>query len=257
MQRCVAASDNKGVRFASYNLRNAAVMEPVYMMASKAIVLRDMWVRIPPAALTRGLRDRKLVLFLAGEDLSASQIARTARIPRSTVRDWLGPRPPRPKQELVLDPRSLPAAHYSYLLGFYLGDGWISRGKRDVFRLRIRTDSRYPGLIAECAEAMAALMPKNKVLIQKMPYNAVEIGCSSKMWAPSVPAAWSRPQARAQNRARPLAARDRRPFPARVSARLDPLGRLPGPQPGERQGLSALLLHAGLRRHPRPLLRSL
>ncbi len=25
-------------------------------------------------------------------------------------------------------------------------------------------------------------MPQNKVLIQKMPYNAVEIGCSSKMW---------------------------------------------------------------------------
>ena len=29
---------------------------------------------------------------------------------------------------------------------------------------------------------MAAVMPQNKVLIQKMPYNAVEIGCSSKMW---------------------------------------------------------------------------
>ena len=89
---------------------------------------------------------------------------------------------PRLKQELVLDPRSLPDAQYSYLLGFYLGDGWISRQKRDVYRLRIKTDSRYPGLIAECAEAMAAVMPKNKVLIQKMPYNAVEIGCSSKMW---------------------------------------------------------------------------
>ena len=40
---------------------------------------------------------------------------------------------------------------------------------------------------------MAALMPKNKVLIQKMPYNAVEIGCSSKMWPLLFPA-WPRPQ---------------------------------------------------------------
>jgi hypothetical protein len=119
---------------------------------------------------------------LAGEGLNASQIARVAAIPRSTVRDWLRPSPPRPKRELTLDLQALPEAEYSYLLGFYLGDGWISRSKRDVYRLRIKTDSRYPGLIAECATAMGAVMPKNKVLIQKMPYNAVEIGCSSKMW---------------------------------------------------------------------------
>ena len=33
--------------------RRAAVAELVYAMASKAIVLRDLWVRIPPAALKR------------------------------------------------------------------------------------------------------------------------------------------------------------------------------------------------------------
>ena len=98
------------------------------------------------------------------------------------MRDWLGPTPPSLKQELVLDPGSLPNAEYSYLLGFYLGDGWISRQKRDVYRLRIKTDSRYPGVIRECAAAMETVMPENKVLIQKMPYNAVEIGCSSKLW---------------------------------------------------------------------------
>ena len=102
------------------------------------------------------------MLFLAGEDLNASQIAHFARIPRSTVRYWLSPRPPRINREPALELTSLLEAQYSYLLGFYLGDGWISRQKRDVYRLRIKTDSRYPQIIAECAAAMAAVMPRNR-----------------------------------------------------------------------------------------------
>jgi hypothetical protein len=51
-----------------------------------------------------------------------------------------------------------------------------------VYRLRIKTDSRYPEIIEECAAAMQAVMPMNRVHIQKMPYRAVEIGCSSKQW---------------------------------------------------------------------------
>jgi hypothetical protein len=132
--------------------------------------------------LARPPLERQLVSFLAGEELNASQIARSVGIPRSTVRDWLRPKPPRIKREPSFDPQALPGPHYSYLLGFYLGDGWISRQHRGVYRLRIKTDSRYPGLIEECAAAMGAVMPKNKVLIQKMRCNAVEIGCSSKLW---------------------------------------------------------------------------
>jgi hypothetical protein len=43
-------------------------------------------------------------------------------------------------------------------------------------------DSRYPGIIAECAAAMGAVMPRNRVNVQQLPYRAVEIGCSSKAW---------------------------------------------------------------------------
>jgi hypothetical protein len=121
-------------------------------------------------------------LYLAREGRNASHIARLTRVPRSTVRDWLSPTPPSLKREVTFDPTSLARGEYSYLLGWYLGDGWISRQKRGVYRLRIKTDSRYPGLIADCAAAMAAVMPANRVLIQKLPYNAVEIGCSSKAW---------------------------------------------------------------------------
>lgn len=42
---------------------------------------------------------------------------------------------------------SLPAASYAYLLGLYLGDGWIVAMRRGTFSLRISLDQRYPGLI--------------------------------------------------------------------------------------------------------------
>lgn len=153
------------------------------MMASKAIVP---WGRVGSnptrRILTRPLRERRLILYLAGEGSNACQIARLTGVPRSTVRDWLSPRPPRIKPEPRIDLGSLRRPEYSYLLGFYLGDGWISRQARDVHRLRIKTDSRYPGIIAECAAAMAAVMPTNKVSIRQMRCKAVEIGCSSKLW---------------------------------------------------------------------------
>lgn len=132
----------------------------------------------------RPLVERKIVGFLAAGDINASQIADITGIPRSTVRGWLSRPEPEPMQAWhpIFDPASLPQREYGYLLGFYLGDGWISRGRRDVYRLRIKTDARYPAIVAECAAAMQAVMPGNRVLIQPMPYRAVEIGCSSKRW---------------------------------------------------------------------------
>ena len=39
----------------------------------------------------------------------------------------------------------------------YLGDGCLSRHARDVYHLRITLDAKYPKIVAECAEAMAAV----------------------------------------------------------------------------------------------------
>ena len=150
-------------------------------MPSKGIAPRGVWVRVPPAALDEtGERATDRRTHLAAGELNASQIADTAGIPRSTVRDWLR-QPPRQRRP-SLDVASLPEPEYSYLFGFYLGDGTISGGRRGVYRLRIVTDARYPGIIAECAAAMQAVMPRNRVHIQRLPYRAVEIGCHSKAW---------------------------------------------------------------------------
>ncbi len=51
------------------------------------------------------------------------------------------------------DPRA-----YSYLLGWYLGDGCISYTGR-AFQLVITADLAYPAIIAECCEAIVAAVP--------------------------------------------------------------------------------------------------
>jgi hypothetical protein len=49
------------------------------------------------------------------------------------------------------------AGTYVYLLGIYLGDGWLTRAPRNVWRLRIALDNAYPGIIGECAEAILSI----------------------------------------------------------------------------------------------------
>jgi hypothetical protein len=51
---------------------------------------------------------------------------------------------------------TVPANAYSYLLGVYLGDGCITRwgGK---WILRIALDDAYPGIVADCCAAIAAI----------------------------------------------------------------------------------------------------
>jgi hypothetical protein len=97
-------------------------------MLSKGIVRKDVWVRIPPAALDATSR-RRGSCARAGE-----------------------------------------------LLGVYLGDGTISRGRKRCYRLRIFMDSRYPGIIEEVAAAMREVMPTSVATIQpKPPHHLVEI----------------------------------------------------------------------------------
>ena len=84
------------------------------------------------------------------------------------------------RTRLVPDARSFPAlpepqADYAYTLGLYLGDGCISRAgarDKDVWKLRIMCADAWPGLIRECARAMSAIRPGNKVSTQQ------KVGCT-------------------------------------------------------------------------------
>jgi hypothetical protein len=136
----------------------------------------------------RPLGERRTARRLADAGLNASQIGRSMRIPRSTVRDWLNISvPDRPNNSCdrcghpVHDFTALPESEYSYLLGTYLGDGTISAGRRGVYALRVFTDKRYVGVIAEIALAMVVVVPKSHVGLVQRP-GCVEIVSRSKSW---------------------------------------------------------------------------
>jgi hypothetical protein len=59
--------------------------------------------------------------------------------------------------------RELDEAAYAYLLGLYLGDGHITRGRRDVFALSIACCDDWPGLMAAARRAMSDVMPTSSV----------------------------------------------------------------------------------------------
>jgi hypothetical protein len=144
----------------------------------------------------RGTEERREFRRLAVVELNTSRIARNTGIPRSTVRDWLKAQAAEPTApaaaERPFDPcgrcghpahdfAALPDAEYSYLLAAYLGDGTISIGRRGVYALRVSTDNRYVGVIAEEALAMAAVVPTSRVgLVQRK--GCVEVVSRSKSW---------------------------------------------------------------------------
>jgi Homeodomain-like domain len=140
-------------------------------------------------------------LRLAGQGLNNCEIARRTGVSRPTIREWAGGKLPhsfeqksmlygRPSDSARLCARCGAGEHrfnrfstaYAYLLGMYLGDGHISRGRRDVFRLRIALDKKYPLIVEECAAAMQAVMPWNKVHCQSTPKNYIEVHAYSKSW---------------------------------------------------------------------------
>lgn len=142
---------------------------------------------------------RALDLKAAG--LNHCEISRRIAVSRPTIREWCSGNLPHSFQAkpLLCGHRMQPgptcercgsdehrfdglSTAYAYLLGLYLGDGCISHGARDVFRLRIALDKKYPGIIAECAAAMEAVVPWNKVHRQLTPKNYVEVHAYSKSW---------------------------------------------------------------------------
>ncbi len=119
----------------------------------------------------RSLEDFQAVQELVALGHSDSEIRRLTDIPRSTIRDWragLGATSNRDRRDCGHncsgdhDYAMLPSIEYCYVLGMYLGDGYINRTHRGVWRLRITCDERYPEIVSECRSALTAIMPNNR-----------------------------------------------------------------------------------------------
>jgi hypothetical protein len=70
---------------------------------------------------------------------------------------------------------------YVYLLGMYLGDGYIAAHARGVYALRFSLDLRYPEIIEECAAAIREIAPANRVGFVSR-HTWIELYCWSKGW---------------------------------------------------------------------------
>lgn len=129
-------------------------------------------------------------------------ISRLTGIPRATVRDCinrygslvsLSEAAHQQPQAILLntiknsldEEHSALCANYAYLLGLYLGDGSIAK-VRNVYRLRVKLDARYPNIIDRCRKALQALLPENEVGIVEHFYNGrlscVDVSCYYKFW---------------------------------------------------------------------------
>jgi hypothetical protein len=135
----------------------------------------------------------RAVMRLAEQGLSAGAIARHTGVPATTVARWVSGRPPR-----FDDPAAdtcqgcghgthddLDGAAYSYVLGLYLGDGHLATFPRTKC-LRIYLDRRYPGIVRSCAEAVARVLPLNRVSVHGSPACAI-VQCYSRQWTCLLP----------------------------------------------------------------------
>jgi hypothetical protein len=70
---------------------------------------------------------------------------------------------------------------YSYLLGLYLGDGYLGRLRRDVYYLSVVCCDGWPALIEAGKAAMSAVMPTSGVFMVQRP-GCTEVKSTSKHW---------------------------------------------------------------------------
>jgi len=104
-----------------------------------------------------GVLDRENAL-ICGVSIAAIRHWRSG-----TRRSAYGPAAERRRQCPRCHARSMDEQAYAYLLGLYLGDGSITRGRRDVFALWIACCDDWPGLLAACRRAMSDVMPASSV----------------------------------------------------------------------------------------------
>lgn len=138
----------------------------------------------------RSIEDRDQVAALVAAGLNDCEIARRTGIPRPTVRDWRRQPNPRGSPRHANDPSigDLPKAPYAYLLGIYLGDGYLAPTVRGSRQLRIYLDNVYPAIILECARTLEALFPGRRAGLQHhATQNMVLVTLYSKYWEELLP----------------------------------------------------------------------
>jgi hypothetical protein len=118
-------------------------------------------------SLRRATADVEAARSLFGIGLSDYEIARRTGVSRSSVQHWRTRGIPchiaKPSSDARPTWRPLDRKSYSYLLGIYLGDGYIANTGVGTPRLEISLDPKYPAILAMCSAAIenvAGIKPK-------------------------------------------------------------------------------------------------
>lgn len=121
--------------------------------------------------MTRPGHEFELVRFYIDWGLNNCEIERLTGISRSTILGW------RDRVRLgitnshlqgrsacpLCDRAPIDEARYAYLLGLYLGDGYIVEIHRGVYRFQVTQDQRYSGLMGACDDAMSNVVPGARI----------------------------------------------------------------------------------------------
>jgi hypothetical protein len=109
---------------------------------------------------------------------SKSSISIKYNIPKTTIKYWYNNKIDEKKEKNKINFSTLDYNSYSYILGIYLGDGYINKMNR-TWRLRIFLDKRQNLVIDECIKNLKILFPDNKISIIKTKHNYVIINLYS------------------------------------------------------------------------------
>jgi hypothetical protein len=120
-------------------------------------------------------RMRAVALAAIGAGESLNSVSKRLGVSRAALRDWRdrGERPAQPSECPQCGTGTLDDPSYAQLLGLYLGDGCLSRHRRDVYALRIACDDVYPRLIDEAEAVVRAVHPGRPV------HRVRAVGCTS------------------------------------------------------------------------------
>lgn len=118
-----------------------------------------------------------------------TQTSKYLNLPRSTIKDYFnrfdkGAYPNWQQEEDLKSFDESPCGFeshraYSYILGCYLGDGYINKYPR-TYKLRIFSDKKYPNIIAKQKELLAYIFPKNRVTLYKHGENCIAVTVHSQ-----------------------------------------------------------------------------
>jgi hypothetical protein len=125
---------------------------------------------------------------LSAKGLFDRQVERTTRIPSRTVREWhtWGRRSPAAEVRRArycprCDGVPLDASAYAYLLGLFLGDGYLTCRQEDGYVLSIACADAWPGLIEAAKDATRVVMPLSAVFTRQCT-GMTEVKSGSRHW---------------------------------------------------------------------------